>query len=171
MAARSDVEAFGVFYDRRIGELLGFLRRRGMDVEVAFDIAGETFAVMLADLARFRPELGGARAWMFGIARNKLLESVRAGRVEDRVRRELAMAPVELDEDDVAFLEAMAVSPALELLEDLPAEQRDAITWRHIDGREYADIASEIRCSESVVRKRVSRGMGVLRERFREVMR
>lgn len=171
MAARSDIEAFGVFYDRRVGELLGFLRRRGMDVEVAFDIAGETFAAMLADLRKFRPELGAGRAWMFGIARNKLLESLRAGRVEDRVRRELAMAPLVLDEDDVRLLEALAVSPALELLEDLPPDQRDAVAWRHIDGREYADIAAEIRCSESVVRKRVSRGMGVLRDRFREVMR
>jgi RNA polymerase sigma-70 factor (ECF subfamily) len=35
-----------------------------------------------------------------------------------------------------------------------------------IDERSYADIAGELRCSEQVVRKRVSRGLAQLRARL-----
>jgi DNA-directed RNA polymerase specialized sigma24 family protein len=50
----------------------------------------------------------------------------------------------------------------------LPADQRVAVEARIVDDRSYADIASEMRCSESVVRKRVSRGLATLREQIEE---
>jgi len=34
--------------------------------------------------------------------------------------------------------------------------------------RDYHDIAGELRCSPSVVRKRVSRGLAAMRNRMRE---
>jgi DNA-directed RNA polymerase specialized sigma24 family protein len=39
---------------------------------------------------------------------------------------------------------------------------------RVIEERPYEEIASELRCSESVVRKRVSRGVQSIRARIRE---
>jgi RNA polymerase sigma-70 factor (ECF subfamily) len=45
----------------------------------------------------------------------------------------------------------------------LPADQFDALTARVIEGRDYADIATELECSPSVVRKRVSRAVAHLR--------
>jgi RNA polymerase sigma factor (sigma-70 family) len=49
------------------------------------------------------------------------------------------------------------------LLERLPAEQRAALEARVLQEREYADIARSLRCSEAVVRQRVSRGLRRLR--------
>jgi RNA polymerase sigma-70 factor (ECF subfamily) len=60
----------------------------------------------------------------------------------------------------------MASGPALELLEVLPDEQREAIEAHHLDDRGYPEIAADLRCSESVVRKRVSRGLAALRAGF-----
>jgi DNA-directed RNA polymerase specialized sigma24 family protein len=37
-----------------------------------------------------------------------------------------------------------------------------------VQGEEYADIAARLHCSESVVRKRVSRGLAGLRGRLEE---
>ena len=50
----------------------------------------------------------------------------------------------------------------------LPADQLQTLTARVIDGREYAEIAAQLKCSESVVRKRVSRGLAELRTRLKE---
>jgi RNA polymerase sigma-70 factor (ECF subfamily) len=50
------------------------------------------------------------------------------------------------------------------LVERLPEDECDAVKARVVDEREYAEIAAEMRCSELVVRKRVSRGLGRLRE-------
>jgi RNA polymerase sigma-70 factor (ECF subfamily) len=57
-----------------------------------------------------------------------------------------------------------AQTPALALIEQLPAEQHVAIMARVIDGRGYSEIACELCLSEQVVRKRVSRGLQRLRQ-------
>ena len=36
----------------------------------------------------------------------------------------------------------------------------------HVEERGYTEIATELRCSESVIRKRVSRGLAVMRPNF-----
>ena len=56
---------------------------------------------------------------------------------------------------------------AVELLETLAPEQRDAINAHHLEDRGYAEIAAELRCSESVIRKRVSRGLSALQTQLR----
>ncbi len=50
-----------------------------------------------------------------------------------------------------------------ELLDGLPAEQRHAVRARVIEGRGYDEIAADLRCSPSLVRKRVSRGLQRMR--------
>ena len=62
----------------------------------------------------------------------------------------------------IEILEATATAPASELLETLTLEQREAIEAHHIKERGYAEIAAGLRCSESVIRKRVSRGLAAL---------
>jgi RNA polymerase sigma-70 factor (ECF subfamily) len=48
----------------------------------------------------------------------------------------------------------------------VPAEQWEALVARVIEEREYSEIASSLRCSEMVVRQRVSRGLRTLRRRL-----
>ena len=76
------------------------------------------------------------------------------------------MQPIQLDEEAIEILEKIASAPALELLETLPAGQREAIQAHYLDERGYPEIAEELHCSESVVRKRVSRGLAALRSNF-----
>jgi RNA polymerase sigma-70 factor, ECF subfamily len=49
------------------------------------------------------------------------------------------------------------------LLETLPPALREAVSLRVIEERSYEEIAGQLRCSESVVRQRVSRGLRSLR--------
>jgi RNA polymerase sigma factor (sigma-70 family) len=167
VAARSSPEAFGVFYERHVASVLAFFRRRVRGPEEAFDLTAETFAAALASVPRFRPGPEPAQAWLFAIARHKLSEALRASRVQDQARRELAMQPIQLDDEGIELLESAASAPAVELLETLVLEQREAIEARHLEERGYAEIAAELRCSESVVRKRVSRGLAALHARLR----
>jgi RNA polymerase sigma factor (sigma-70 family) len=81
------------------------------------------------------------------------------------------MAPIEFDESEIERVEALADAGRARLtalLAELPTEQREAIAARIVDEREYADIAGELRCSEQVVRQRVSRGLARLRARLEE---
>ena len=104
-------------------------------------------------------------------ARNRLVDLVRRNEVAVRARQRLAMQALELTDDGLAVIERVVEGagegPALALVDALPVEQREAITARVIDGREYAEIADELRCSEQVIRKRVSRGLATLRRELR----
>lgn len=169
-AASRDPQAFAAFYSRYVDSVLAYLITRTRRADLAADLTAETFAAALAAARRFRPEATSAAPWLFQIARNKLLDSFRRGRVEDAMRRKLGMQSLEIDDDDLARLEARLDLDAQEAwlaqaLGELPAEQREAILARVVDEREYADIAAEIATSESVVRKRVSRGLAALRDR------
>jgi RNA polymerase sigma factor (sigma-70 family) len=163
LAARSSAGAFGVFYERHFASVLAFFRRRTPGPEEAFDLAAETFAAALAAVPRFQPGPEPALAWLFAIARNKLSESVRRGRVQDEARRALAMQPIELDDEGIELLEETADGPAVALLETLAPDQREAIEGRYLEERGYPEIARDLCCSESVVRKRASRGLAALR--------
>ena len=168
LAARSSSEPFGVFYERHFASVLAFFRRRVRRPEEAFDLAAETFAAALASVPRFQPGPEPAQAWLFAIARHKLSEALRSSRIQDEARRALAMQPIRLDDEAIEILETTARAPALDLLEALTVEQREAIEAHHLEERGYAEIAADLRCSESVVRKRVSRGLALLHAQLRK---
>lgn len=158
-------EMFGTFYRRHEDAVLGFMLRRVRDPELAADLCAETFAAALLSVKRFRPADGAAVAWLFGIARNVLGRSLERRKVEDRARRKLGMAPIELGPDVLDAILALDAERAVAVaLSGLPAGEADAVRARVIDGTDYAQIAADLRCSEQVVRKRVSRGLARLRE-------
>ncbi len=163
LGARTHSEPFGVFYERHFASVLAFFRRRVPGPEEAFDLAAETFAAALASLPRFQPGPAPPQAWLFAIARHKLSEALRRSRIQDEARRALAMQPIQLDDEAIEILEDEVSAPAVALLETLAPEQRAAIAAHYVDERGYAEIATELRCSESVIRKRVSRGLAAMR--------
>ena len=77
------------------------------------------------------------------------------------------MAPLLLTDESIERITALDRT-ALALVDELPGDQQDALRARVIDELDYADIAKDLRCSEAVVRKRVSRGLGTLRARMEE---
>jgi RNA polymerase sigma factor (sigma-70 family) len=161
-----DAEAFGEFYARHEDAILGFFVRRVRRPEVAVDLTAETFAAALRGRRSHDPARGAAKAWLFGIARNVLANSLRRGRVEDEARRRVGMERVVLDDAALDRVAALGDAPVLELLADLPAEQRAAIEGRVVHERGYDELAEELACSEGVVRQRVSRGLRTLRTRL-----
>jgi RNA polymerase sigma-70 factor (ECF subfamily) len=79
------------------------------------------------------------------------------------------MQPIALGREDLELIELIDRDGYLsELIASLPGDQRAAIRARVLQEREYPEIASELRCSESVVRKRVSRGLQTLRTRMHQ---
>jgi RNA polymerase sigma factor (sigma-70 family) len=167
--SRRDPTAFAAFYRRHLDAVVRFHRARVREPELAADLAAETFAAALLASRRYRPDAAPARAWLYAIARHKLIDSMRRGQVEDRARRKLGMRPLELTDDDLSRVEEIAAGgSALELLDELPEDVRTALGARVLEGRDYAEIAGELRCSEQVVRKRVSRGLARLRARLEE---
>lgn len=164
-----DPQAIGVFYTRHVGAVIAFFRPRVNDAETALDLTAETFARALQGVARYQSSGAPGRAWLFAIARNLLTDSYRRGRVANDARRRLAMSRMTVDDHDLERIEEAATaasSGVSELVDSLPDDLREALNSRIVDETSYADLARSLGTSESLARKRVSRGIALLRSNF-----
>ena len=162
---RSDPEAFAAFYRRHVERVLRYFAARTAEPELAADLMAETFAAALASAHRYRPSAGPPVAWLFGIARNVLIDSYRRGEVVAKARQRLAMEPLALDDRGLVQIDELSALPsAADLLAGLGPEEADAVRARIVDERSYEEIARELQCSTAVVRQRVSRGLARLRD-------
>src|SRR5919199_3945824 len=131
-AARTDAGAFRELYDRYAERVLGYHLRRTRDDDAAHELTSETFAQAWLVRARFRDECGGsAGPWLFGIARNVLLMSVRRRRLEDGARQRLGLlgehATATAEPDD-SWLDGLD-----EAIAELPEAQRAAVELRVLE--------------------------------------
>jgi RNA polymerase sigma-70 factor (ECF subfamily) len=91
--------------------------------------------------------------------------------VENRARQRLGLEPLEISDEALERIDELGEhsrEDALRLLEDLPADQREAVRGRVLEERDYTDLARRMDCSQSVVRQRVSRGLRTIRERLEQ---
>lgn len=172
-AGREEPEAFSAFYRGHVAPLTAYFLRRTGDPGVAADLTAETFAAALDGCHRFDPAKGTAAAWLYGIARRQLMQAALKGRVEDRARRRLGMEPLLLTDDALERVEALATADAAarvlhDLMDDLPAGQREAVQAHVLEERDYSDIALAAQTSEATIRQRVSRGLARLRTGMKE---
>lgn len=166
--ATGDDSAFAVIYRRYLPLVLRWCLREIGNRELASDLSAEVFATALIASHRYRADRGSVAGWLLGIARKKLSESRRRGRVEAAARRRLGVDPIAVTDSDLERVDELVSLDAsiLEFIGDLPEDQRTAIVGRVIDERPYNEIAAELACSELVVRQRVSRGLKTMRERI-----
>ena len=131
------------------------------DASAAEDLAQD---VRLAALGRGAPS-GDLRAWLTGVARNlarRWRERERArGLHEGRAAEERAGRELRDPTERVRLQRALA--DALLALEE-PC--RRAVVERYLDERSYAEIGARLGVSEAAARKRVSRGLELLRARL-----
>lgn len=159
-------EDFGRFYLRHEDVVLAYFLRRTRSAELAADLTAETFARALEARSRFDASLGHPRAWLYGIAKHLLSDSLEHGRVIDAARRRLRLERLDIDDEALARIDELTGSAAMDALSDLPADQRAAVEGRVIEEEGYEELAARLRCSNSVARQRVSRGLRVLRDRL-----
>lgn len=101
----------------------------------------------------------------YEIGRNLLIDALRRGKVAATARQRLQLEPLALEDDDIARI--VEIAAGAEMLDDLASELSpedwELLRARVIDEQPYAELASRLRCSEAVVRKRVSRSIASLR--------
>jgi RNA polymerase sigma-70 factor (ECF subfamily) len=164
-AARRDPAPFRHLYDRHCEPIYRFHVRRVGDHHTAIDLTAETFAQAWASRTRFTDQRsGGAAPWLFGIARNVLLASVRRQRLADDACRRLGLlrtSSVEVMPED-SWLDDLDDDLAAALA-DLPPDQRQAIELRILDDQTYDTIAEVQDCAPATARVRVFRGLRSVR--------
>ncbi|MBS1878488.1 MAG: sigma-70 family RNA polymerase sigma factor [Actinobacteria bacterium] len=166
-ASRGDPDAFRQLYDRYCDRVFRYFARRTGGEDTALELTAETFSRVWVTRERFEDRRDGSAApWIFGIARNVLLMSVRRGEVERRTATRLGVLERLDVGPPVATPEPGWAEEADELLNTLPLSQRDALRLRIIDELDYDEVAEALGTSRSAARVRVHRGLAALRKRL-----
>ena len=131
--------------------------------EVIFDLVAETFARALEHRAQYDEARGPAIGWLIGIARNLILDAVRRGQVEAASRIRLGMEPVELEDEQLELIAERGVDRSAGGARVAARRPARRVLRRVVLDEDYTTLAADLRCSEQVARKRVSRGLAALR--------
>jgi RNA polymerase sigma-70 factor (ECF subfamily) len=153
----SDPRALRAFYDDALPRVYGyFLHRCGGSVQVAEDLTQETFVAAVSELKKGR-RVATPIAWIYGIARHKLLDHYRR---EQRAERELELAPEsqEAGEEMVVADQAEARERAAAALGAVAASQRAALVLCYLDGYSIAEAARLLGKSAEAVESLLARG-------------
>jgi RNA polymerase sigma factor (sigma-70 family) len=150
-----DQNAFGVLYDRYAPQLEIFLRRFVRDKTLAEDLLQTTFLSFVRARGRY-VATSGVRGWLFAIAAN-------AGR--DALRRRGVRREDPLDHDvadsraDTAAVSDPNMARAVEdALQQLPAEQREAVLLHKMHGLSFPEVAMAMGTTVGAAKVRAHRG-------------
>jgi RNA polymerase sigma-70 factor, ECF subfamily len=171
-----DEQSFELLLQRYRRPLVNFLYRMVRVREEAEDLAQEVFVRVYKARKDYVPS-AKFTTWLFRIATNLALNSVRDNRYQ---RMEVSLdAPVTVDaeEGDEKVLDIAEKNPNIEqhLLEEarnkmirraidkLPEKQRAAVLLHKYEELDYGDIAKILECSESALKSLLFRAYETLR--------
>jgi RNA polymerase sigma-70 factor (ECF subfamily) len=150
-------------YAAHSGELYGFAMRSLGDSGLAEEAVQETFVRAWRAGARFDPQIGSLRTWLFAILRNVVIDLGRA-----RSSR-LPVAEGGIEPTVEPFEEALLSWQVEEAMRRIGEQHRRVLVETYYRGRPYAEVAAELGVPEGTVKSRVYYGLRALRVALEEI--
>jgi len=165
-----DRAALGEVYDRHASAAMAVALRIVADREGAEDLVHDTFVAIWQKIDRFDPARGSLRSWIVTIVRNRAIDRLRGTRPSIEIgeadeRSMLRSGPNPTWDSAMARLGAVQLRAALD---ELPAEQRQAIELAYFGGRTYREIATMTGVPLGTANGRLRLALARLRELLRQ---
>ncbi|MEM7119623.1 MAG: sigma-70 family RNA polymerase sigma factor [Pseudomonadota bacterium] len=163
IAVRRDRTAFVELYRQLGPRVKAFLMRQGADKESAEDVTQEVMLTVWRRAEQYDRSKAAVSTWVFTIARNRRIDSLR------RTRRP------EIDPEDPALLPepARAADDVVDLAEqgrllhaavaELPEEQERLLRMAYFEDKSHSMIAEELELPLGTVKSRLRLAMAKLR--------
>lgn len=161
--AKSDPAAFGRLYDHYVQPVYRYLYSRVGSVHEAEDLTSQTFVAAYEALPRYR-ERGHFAAWLFRIARSKLMDHYRGGKYE--VGLDTAQRSTEQVDALNHLIQDEEIRRLRALIQGLPAHEQDLIHLRYVAELSYPEMAELLGKREDAVRKAIQRLLARLRSQM-----
>ena len=161
--AERDRVAFELLYQRYVRSVFGLALRRLRDRQRAEDAVQETFTAVWRSAGSYRPERGPAAPWLYAIARNAIVDRMRARHEPPAEVPDLPSSePGPGDHAESSFV-AWRVHRALE---ELPDKEREVVELAYWSGLSQSEVAEFLHIPLGTVKTRtrsaLSRLAGVL---------
>ena len=161
LVAERDRQAFELLYHRYVRSMFGLALRRLRDRQRAEDAVQETFAAVWRSASSYRPERGPAAPWLYAVARNAIVDRMRA-RVEPAAEApDLASAePGPADRAESSYV-SWRVHRALE---ELPEKEREVLELAYWSGMSQSEVEDYLNIPLGTVKTRTRSALARLAE-------
>ena len=169
-------EAFVSLYRRRQPDIHKFVFGMSNSRNVAEDVTQEVFIILIRQADRFDGARGSVRSFLFGVARNCLLQHFERERpyvsyeaeISENGSSDFRNASL-LDANNQ--LEELTTAEALDDLRQavltLPLKYREAVVLCDLQEMDYVDAAAVMQCPVGTVRSRLHRGRELLLQKLK----
>jgi RNA polymerase sigma-70 factor (ECF subfamily) len=167
-SAKGDEEAFTALYRRHADVLYRFAFRMTGSSWGAEEIVQDVFMTLVREPGKYDAERGTLPAFLFGIARNKIMK------YNERLPREISLVERQEDGSGGGLMLRDGFTPAMwaeqrERLEkvraavmELPIEFRETVVLCELEEMTYDQAARMLDCPIGTIRSRLHRGRALL---------
>jgi RNA polymerase sigma factor (sigma-70 family) len=167
-AAKGDEESFTLLYRRNQAGLYRFALRMTGNAWAAEEIVQDVFMTMMREPKKYDASRGPVGAYLFGIARNRVMKHF------DRLPREVSIEEQNANGSGMNAAGINTFTPAhwAEQQErgarvraavlDLPAEFRETVVLCELEELSYEETARLLACPIGTIRSRLHRGRALL---------
>jgi RNA polymerase sigma-70 factor (ECF subfamily) len=167
-ARQGDGEAFGRLYDHYHASVFRVIYAQTRSRTLAEDLTADTFFRALRGIERFKldPEL--FQAWLFRIARNRVIDHVKARPTRLEQAHDMSVYEDLEDDTDTELMLLLERERVQAGLADLPASQRRVVELRFLGDLSISEVADLLDTTEGAVKQLQYRGLRNLARLMRE---
>lgn len=166
--------------ERDQARLRNFIRRRVRDPLDVEDILQEVFYELIEAYRAMQP-IEQVTAWLFQVARNRIIDLFRRKEreeqrsaptvfaEEDETRLTAELLPSPDADPEVAYARSVLLEELDEALEELPAEQREVFVAHELMGYSFKELAAKTGVSVNTLLSRKHYAVMHLRDRLQDI--
>lgn len=163
--------AFDVLYKRYVIELLGLIAQKTGSEENAKELSQDVFLTVYLQKDHLQ-NIQNFKAYLFGIAKNKLFNYYRHQLVRQKYRQNLLMNGEPIADDVNEILEnKQFVQMIDQQVERLPPKCREVFKLSRQENLSYKAIAQRIKISENTVDQHIQKALRAIRSTIKDYRR
>ena len=166
IAQSRDRKAFERLFAHFAPRMKAYFKRSGFSAELAEDLAQDVLMAIWHKAAQYDPSRADASAWVFGIARNLKIDTMRRRRVATprQDAGDLSDPPALAD---MILATKQSAEHLRRALRDLPPEQSEVVALAFFDERSHGEIEATLGVPLGTVKSRLRLAMTKLRANLR----
>ena len=173
--AAGDRDALAIVFRRHQGTVFRFSRQMLGSTEAAEDVTQDVFVALTRTAGRFNPAVASLSTYLYGIARNLVLQRYKKSRARvevnlDAIAGEQEAAFATSSDPADAISRAQATRQLRQAILRLPVHYREVVVLCELNGLSYEDAAAVAGCPVGTVRSRLSRARQMLIARCRTLL-
>lgn len=168
IATSGDRDAFATLFAHFAPRVKAYLMQLGAEASAAEDLMQEVMLTVWRRAESYDPALAGVSTWIFTIARNRRIDTLRREKRPEFDPNDPAFVPDAPRPADDAVAAWQWERRLVAAIDELPEQQAKLLRLAFFEDRSHADIAAALRLPLGTVKSRIRLAMARLRTRFED---